>query len=139
MQRLVVHVPINLASLSISNFYDQPIAMQWAFLCLNAASFKLKAMIKFLGLLLCCSGCVLLYLTHANQTVLKQAVAKKYRWVGLTGLVLALVLLLSVLPKLVAVLMWLLIPLVLWSALPFLPLLHGALTHDVATRSKDTT
>ncbi|MDH0968400.1 hypothetical protein TQH59_03520 [Acinetobacter johnsonii] len=120
--------------------------MQWAFLCLNAASFKLKAMIKFLGLLLCCgglllccSGCVLLYLTHANQTVLKQAVAKKYRWVGLTGLVLALVLLLSVLPKLVAVLMWLLIPLVLWSALPFLPLLHGALTHEVATRSKDTT
>ena len=69
------------------------------FLCLNAASFKLKAMIKFLGLLLCCSGCVLLYLTHANQTVLKQAVAKKYRWVGLTGLILALVLLLSVLPK----------------------------------------
>ena len=113
--------------------------MQWAFLCLNAASFKLKAMIKFLGLLLCCSGCVLLYLTHANQTVLKQAVAKKYRWVGLTGFVLALVLLLAVLPKLVAVLMWLLIPLVLWSALPFLPLLHGALTHDVATRSKDTT
>ena len=109
------------------------------FLCLNAASFKLKAMIKFLGLLLCCSGCVLLYLTHANQPVLKQAVAKKYRWVGLTGLILALVLLLSVLPKLVAVLMWLLIPLVLWSALPFLPLLHGALTNDVATRSKDTT
>ena len=68
-------VPINLALLSISNFYDQPIAMQWAFLCLNAASFKLKAMIKFLGLLLCCSGCVLLYLTHPNQTVLKQAVA----------------------------------------------------------------
>ena len=139
MQRLVVHVPINLASLSISNFYDQPIAMQWAFLCLNAVSFKLNAMMKFLGLLLCCGGCVLLYLTHPNQTVLKQTVAKKYRWIGLVCLVLALLLLLTVLPKLVAVLMWLLIPLVLWSALPFLPLLHGALTHEVTTRSKDTT
>jgi hypothetical protein len=74
-----------LASLSISNFYDQPIAMQWAFLCLNAASFKLNAMMKFLGLLLCCGGCVLLYLTHPNQTVLKQTVAKKYRWVGWIG------------------------------------------------------
>ena len=113
--------------------------MQWAFLCLNAVSFKLNAMMKFLGLLLCCGGCVLLYLTHPNQTVLKQAVAKKYRWVGWFAFILALVLLLAVLPKLVAVLMWLLMPLVLWSALPFLPLLHGALTHDVATRSKDTT
>ena len=113
--------------------------MQWAFLCLNAASFKLNAMMKFLGLLLCCGGCVLLYLTHPNQTFLKQTVAKKYRWVGWIGFVLALVLLLAVLPKLVAVLMWLLMPLVLWSALPFLPLLHGALTNDVATRSKDTT
>lgn len=96
-------------------------------------------MMKFLGLLLGCGGCVLLYFTHPNQTVLKQTVAKKYRCVGWIGFVLALVLLLVVLPKLVAVLMWLLIPLVLWSALPFLPLLHGALTHDVATRSKDTT
>ena len=94
---------------------------------------------KFLGLLLCCGGCVLLYLTHPNQTVLKQTVAKTYRWVGLICLVLALLLLLTVLPKLVAVLMWLLMPLVLWSALPFIPLLQGALTHDVATRSKDTT
>ena len=133
MQRLVVHVPINLASLSISNFTEQPIAMQWAVLCLNAASFKLNAMMKFLGLLLCCGGCVLLYLTHPNQTVLKQTVAKKYRWIGLVCLVLALLLLLTVLPKLVAVLMWLLIPLVLWSALPFIPLLHGALTHEVTT------
>ncbi|HRB57037.1 MAG TPA: hypothetical protein PLR05_03590 [Acinetobacter johnsonii] len=96
-------------------------------------------MMKFLGLLLCCGGCVLLYLTHPNQTVLKQAVAKKYRWVGWFAFILALVLLLAVLPKLVAVLMWLLMPLVLWSVLPFLPLLHGALTHDVATLSKDTT
>ena len=109
------------------------------FLCLNTVSFKLKAMMKFLGLLLCCGGCVLLYLTHPNQTVLKQTVAKKYRWVGWIGFVLALVLLLLVLPKLVAVLMWLLMPLVLWSVLPFIPLLHGALTHDVATRSKYTT
>lgn len=85
MQFWVQAVPINLASLSISNFYDQPIAMQWAFLCLNAVSFKLNAMMKFLGLLLCCGGCVLLYLTHPNQTVLKQAVAKKYRWVGWIG------------------------------------------------------
>jgi len=121
------------------NFTEQPIAMQWAFLCLNAASFKLNAMMKFLGLLLCCGGCVLLYLTHPNQTVLKQTVAKKYRWIGLVCLVLALLLLLTVLPKLVAVLMWLLIPLVLWSVLPFIPLLHGALTHEVTTLSKDTT
>ena len=109
------------------------------FLCLNTVSFKLKAMMKFLGLLLCCGGCVLLYLTHANQTVLKQAVAKKYRCVGWIGFVLAFFFLLAILPKLVAVLMWLLMPLVLWSVLPFIPLLHGALTHDVATRSKDTT
>ena len=96
-------------------------------------------MLKFLGLLLCSGSCMLLYFTHPNQTVLKQAIAKKYRWGGLAGLVLALGVLLWALPKLVAVLMWLLIPLVLWSALPFLPLLHGALTHDVSTRSKDTT
>ena len=118
---------------------NSPLRCSGLFLCLNAASFKLNAMMKFLGLLLCCGGCVLLYLTHPNQTVLKQTVAKKYRWVGWIGFVLALVLLLAVLPKLVAVLMWLLMPLVLWSALPFLPLLHGALTHEVTTRSKDTT
>ncbi len=114
--------------------------MQWAFLCLNAASFKLKAMMKFLGLLLCCGGCVLLYLTHPNQTVLKAGCGEKVP-LGRAGQVLFWhwFFLLSVLPKLVAVLMWLLIPLVLWSALPFLPLLHGALTHEVATRSKDTT
>ena len=118
---------------------NSPLRCSGLFLCLNAASFKLNAMMKFLGLLLCCGGCVLLYWTHPNQTVLKQTVAKKYRWIGLVCLVLALVLLLTVLPKLVAVLMWLLMPLVLWSVLPFIPLLHGALTHEVTTRSKDTT
>lgn len=116
-----------------------PLRCSGLFLCLNAASFKLNAMMKFLGLLLSCGGCVLLYLTHPNQTVLKQTVAKKYRWVGWIGFILALVLLQAVLPKLVAVLMWLLMPLVLWSVLPFIPLLHGALTHEVTTRSKDTT
>lgn len=77
---------------------------------------------KILGLLLILIGCGVLYCCHPNQSLLKQPLAKTYRGLGIIFSVSSLLILWWVLPKVVAVLSWLICITVVWSFLPFVPL-----------------
>ena len=66
---------------------------------------------------------VVLYLTHQNQLLIHQPLAQSWRWFGLSGLVIGAILLLISLPKMVALLTWFIIPMLIWSFIPFLGLI----------------
>lgn len=78
---------------------------------------------KFLAFFFVFLGSILLYCTHPNQGLMKSVLSRSYRWLGVGSLVLALLLFVLSLPKLAAVYMWLLTLLVVWSFLPFFPLM----------------
>ena len=78
---------------------------------------------KILGLLLIVIGCSVLYCCHPNQSLLKQTLAPIFRILGMLFCVSSLVLLCVSLPKVVAVFAWLIGITVVWSFLPFVPLL----------------
>lgn len=94
---------------------------------------------KLLGFVLCFTGSMAIYFSHPNQTILKQPLNKPGYYVGITLLIIALAVLLIQLPKLVAIYMWLITMTVVWSFLPFIPLLQRYFPHEVSKSAKDST
>ncbi|MBP6114682.1 MAG: hypothetical protein KA474_08195 [Acinetobacter sp.] len=78
---------------------------------------------KFIAFFCVFFGCVLMYCTHVNQDLLDKKLPDSLRWFALLSIGLALILFLISTPKLVAIFMWLLTILVMWSFLPFIPLI----------------
>ncbi|MCW8040017.1 MULTISPECIES: hypothetical protein [Acinetobacter] len=78
---------------------------------------------KFLAFSFVFIGSILLYCTHANQRLVQAVLPPFYRWIGFGCVVLSLLLFLATLPKLAAIYMWLLTMLVVWTFLPFIPLM----------------
>ena len=93
---------------------------------------------KFFAFLLCFLGAVLMYCSHSNQALLKQPLSKKIRYLGALCIFLAFLTFLMLVPKLVAVFMWLMTILVAWSFLPFIPLLQRYISHEVSKSAKDS-
>lgn len=94
---------------------------------------------KILAFLLGFTGSLLIYLSHPNQQIFRQFLPRSYRYTGLIFILLALPVFLFVLPKLVAVCMWLMTLLVAWSFLPFIPLFKRYVPHESADSTKDST
>lgn len=94
---------------------------------------------KLFAIFLCFLGCVLIYGSHANQQIFKTSFTKKFFYLGVVLIGVSLPLLIYVLPKLVAILMWCMTLIVTWSFIPFIPLLKRYIPHEDAIRSKDTT
>lgn len=67
-------------------------------------------------------GALLLYLSHRNQMLINGPLAQVWRWIGVATLGIAALLLLMILPKAVALLTWLLIPIAVWTFVPFFAL-----------------
>ncbi|TCB53399.1 hypothetical protein E0H84_11760 [Acinetobacter terrestris] len=78
---------------------------------------------KFLAFCFVFIGSVLVYCTHRNQRLVQDVLPQFYRWLGFGFIALSLPLFLVNLPKLVAVYMWLLTMLVVWTFLPFIALI----------------
>lgn len=94
---------------------------------------------KFLAFLLCFTGSLLIYCRHSNQNLLKHSLSKAFHYLGFFLVILALPIFIWSLPKLVAVFMWLMTMLVVWSFIPFIPLLKRYLPYEVSKSAKDTT
>ncbi|KAB0628883.1 hypothetical protein F7P75_03675 [Acinetobacter gandensis] len=78
---------------------------------------------KFIAFFFVLLGSALMYCTHPNQIILKRPLTSIYRWFGLGAIILALILFLISVPKLVAIFMWLLTMLIVWSFFPFISLM----------------
>lgn len=76
---------------------------------------------KFIAFFLAFAGSVVMYSTHVHQGLFTQPLPKYFRWIGSGCIFIALVMLCVSLPKLVAVFMWLITMLMVWSFLPFFP------------------
>lgn len=77
-------------------------------------------MIKIIAVLLSVAGFVLIYLSHTNQALLRQALARFWRRLGYLLCLIGLWLMCWGMAKLVAVLMWLAICTLIFSFLPLL-------------------
>lgn len=104
----------------------------------NRSYLNLGIAMKLLAFLLCFTGSLLVYCSHSNQNLLKQSLTKAFYYLGVFLVVLALPIFLLQLPKLVAVFMWLMTMLVVWSFIPFIPLFNRYLPHEVSKSAKDT-
>lgn len=80
-----------------------------------------------MGYLLTLSGAIVVYLSHSNQMLLEQPFRKTGMWGGAILLLIALVLLFLSLPKAVALLTWLILPITVWSFMPFIGLANRGL------------
>ena len=78
--------------------------------------------IKSSGIILTLLSCISLYLCHPNQILLKSYLSRTFTYLGVTGLITGLLILLFSIPKLVAVLIWLAVITLVWSFIPFLSL-----------------
>lgn len=92
---------------------------------------------KILAVILCMMGCLLLYFSHRHQNLLQQALSKRYVYVGLCFIILSLILLFISVPKLVAVYMWLMTMLVVWSLMPFVALLKKNTSNEISHSTKN--
>lgn len=77
---------------------------------------------KLLGIILGTLGCICLYLSHSNQSILQQQLPLMARYLGWGLLVLSLICLTVSLSILVGIFVWLAIITVAWSFLPFITL-----------------
>lgn len=92
---------------------------------------------KIFAVLLCVMGSFILYCSHCHQSLLKQYLAKHYVYVGLALLMISIILLLMSVPKLVAVYMWLMTMLMVWSLVPFIVLFKKNIAHEISTSTKN--
>ncbi|RYY79228.1 MAG: hypothetical protein EOO69_07375 [Moraxellaceae bacterium] len=76
---------------------------------------------KAFGILLTLWGCLSLYLSHPHQALLKTQFSSKFAYGGIVIVMLGLLILLYALPALVAVCVWVVIAIFIWSFIPFLP------------------
>lgn len=73
---------------------------------------------------------VVLYLTHKNQMLLHQSLSRPWRWLSGSTLILGAGLLWLSLPKMVAILTWLIFVILVWSFIPFLGLIKKRVQHE---------
>ena len=92
---------------------------------------------KILAVILCMIGCVMLYCSHHHQSLIKQKLSKPYVYAGLLLLILALILLFFAVPKLVAIYMWLMTMLVIWSLVPFIALFKKNISNEISHSTKN--
>ena len=78
---------------------------------------------KFIAFFCVLLGSVVMYCSHTNQDLLHKQLPDSTRWFALLSIGIALILFLISTPKLVAIFMWLLTIVVVWSFLPFIPLI----------------
>ena len=78
---------------------------------------------KFIAFFCVLLGSVVMYCSHTNQDLLNKQLPDSTRWFALLSIGIALILFLISTPKLVAIFMWLLTIVVVWSFLPFIPLI----------------
>jgi|LULG01.1.fsa_nt_gb hypothetical protein len=77
---------------------------------------------KLLGIIFGTLGCICLYLSHSNQSILQRQLPLMVRYSGWGVLVISLICLTVSLSILVGILVWLAIITVAWSFLPFITL-----------------
>lgn len=94
---------------------------------------------KMVAILICLIGCLTLYCSHHHQTLLKQHLSKSYRVIGVFMLIISLILLLFSVPKLVALYMWLMTMLVVWSLVPFIRLFKKNIPDEISRSTKNPT
>lgn len=94
---------------------------------------------KMIAIFICMTGALLLYCSHPHQNLLKLPLNKTFRIIGLGCLLISLIVLLNVVPKLVAVFMWLMTMLVIWTFAPFIRLLKKNITHEISNSTKNPT
>lgn len=96
-------------------------------------------MIKIIAITICITGSFLIYASHRHQTLIKQHLPKFFSLLGGLLLLFSIGLLLASLPRLVAVFMWLMTIITLWSLLPFMALLKKNNTHEHDIPRKNST
>lgn len=75
-------------------------------------------------------GAILVYLSHSNQMLLQQSFNTVGMWSGVVILFISAILLFLSLPKAVALLTWLILPITVWSFMPFIGLVKKGLSHE---------
>ncbi|RKG31227.1 hypothetical protein [Acinetobacter tianfuensis] len=94
---------------------------------------------KIIAVMICLIGCVLIYCSHRNQNLLKQHLPKKYAVTGLFLLIISVVLLFYSVPKLVAIYMWSMTLIAVWSLIPFVALFKKNTPHETSASTKNST
>jgi len=97
----------------------------------------MESFVKIFAVILCMIGCIALYCSHHHQNLLKQKLAKHYVYIGLGLLIISLSFLLISVPKLVAVYMWLMTMLVVWSLIPFIALFKKNTSNEISDSTKN--
>ncbi|QCO23061.1 hypothetical protein C9E88_16770 [Acinetobacter cumulans] len=92
---------------------------------------------KILAVILCMMGCLLLYFSHRHQNLLQQSLRKHHLYIGLSLILVSLIFLLMSVLKLVAVYMWLMTLLVVWSLIPFVALFKKNIPHEISRSTKN--
>ncbi len=92
---------------------------------------------KIVAVFICLLGSFILYCSHHHQTLLKQHLPKNLRLIGYVLLVLSIILLLCSVPKLVAIFMWLMSMLTVWSLAPFIVLFKKNIPNEISDSTKN--
>lgn len=93
---------------------------------------------KILGFILAIAGYLTLYLTHPNQALIQMRLENKYRWFAGILLLLSFIILVIKLPALVAIYMFIITAIVMWSFIPFIPLFQRLKQHEITKVSKNS-
>lgn len=93
---------------------------------------------KIFAVLLYAVACFVIYLSHANQTLLVQPLSRIYRYLALLIGVIAFGLLSCDLPWLVAIFMSVVTAIVVWTFAPFISALKRYSAHESEKSSKNS-
>ncbi|AOA57025.1 hypothetical protein BFG52_00730 [Acinetobacter larvae] len=93
---------------------------------------------KLVAMMLCIATCFILYLTHPNQTVLTQALSKRWRIPVCILLLLSAVWLFYLLPALVACFMVVLSMMMVWTFAPFISIFKKYFPHESQATQKNS-
>lgn len=85
---------------------------------------------KILGLCLAFLGYFLFYVSHNNQNLLKTQLNQAISYLSYALILGSLIVLLLALPILVAVFMWIVFAIIMWSFLPFITLFSRNTPHE---------
>lgn len=107
------------------------------FLYVYSCFYWIRFIVKILAVILCLIGCITLYCSHHRQTLLKSKLPKICVYLGLSLLIIALILLFIAVPKLVAIYMWLMTMLVVWSLIPFVTLFKKNISNEISDATKN--
>lgn len=107
------------------------------FIFVCSCFYWIRFIVKILAVILCLLGCITLYCSHPHQSLLKQKLSKPYVYAGTSLLIIALILLFIAVPKLVAIYMWLMTMLVVWSLIPFITLFKKNISNEISDATKN--